>query len=314
MAIYSFNQEVLCRIEVRFSPGIPKIEILGSSSKISRDAAVKAKLLLQQQGFRFPRGKKIFVCIDPFLPSHTGLDLAIYMAMKHALQEEKKDFFVYGDLHFNGQTFSDKTYKDLAPYIPNQMQYLLGGKNIFSSYTWAAKTKSQSILYNEILSPIFLAILKAKSSLLLLETDTSLDEVLKDLQIAYFQMHKEIRRAHPQLQSNKKLRGVPLLASASLCPCRNLQKWERQSCSKTKKICLAYMDQLKKYKFDYVFVVDSAYSFQLKEVSFELPLVQTSAADFKSVLMYVPQDKQKSSYQTLFEASKHYKNLLGNSL
>lgn len=315
MAVYSLQQNTLCRIEVRFHPGIPRIEILGSSTKAIKDAALKAKLLLGQMGYRFPRNKKIYVCIDPFTQSYTGIEAAIFMAMKLSLEDNRKDVFVYGDLSFSGECTSDKTEEDILPFIPQSMDYLIGRKNLYvtDKIIWKRAKGSNPILWSETLSPLWLAALRAKLPfLILLPKGFEADPLLLDFKRVYTQLFNEnlviLKDIHQNSYSVK--RSDMFIATARICPCESREAWGRKTCRFSQKRCLSYVKQILKCQ-RLAIITELESGLISKNVSLDLEMypinssIQRGSANIEKLLRYIPGEQQKNALLLLKKSEQH---------
>jgi predicted ATPase with chaperone activity len=321
MAIFSLQQNVLCRIEVRFQPGIPRIEVLGSSTKSIKDAALKAKILLVQMGYKFPRNKKIYVCIDPFVHSHVGIEAAIFMAMKASLEENIQDFFVYGDLSFSGECTSDKYEDDLLPYVPVHLKYLIGKKNLYinKEINWKANTQEKKIIWHESNSFLWIAALRAKEPFLIItKKDTDSRSILEDLKHLYFQFHNEelvtledIHQAKRTLPNSLEM----FVATANLCPCDNFDAWKRKSCKFSQKRCFSYLGMILKFKIIKLITAvqeegePRVWSLPLKTYEVDIKLTKKEKV-WERLLRFVPNNEQYRVLEKLRESARYHQNLL----
>ncbi len=321
MAIFSLQNNKIYRIEVRFQPGIPRIEILGSSAKSIKDAATKAKLLLIQLGMRPPRNKKIYICIDPFVSSHDGLELGIFMAMKQAIVNSTQEAFVFGNLSFDGKTSSTKEVAELLPYIPNGMNYLVGGKklNVMHEILWQKKSKTKEMLWTPSLGPLLLSALYNKESILfLVANNTLVDEFIFNIVEIYFELHQEPVRVYKNLEKNNATTKDTknFIAIGKFCPCGKLDAWKRGACQFTQKKCESYLKNMNlKGRRALIFKIQESDLVKMKVENEirdypvqNIPLAVTGEDKIwiESLVKNIAVKDQRSAQATLLLSLKHY--------
>lgn len=307
MAVYSINQNQLCRIEVKFSPGIPKIEILGSSSKSVKDSATKAKLLLMQMGYRFARNKKIYICIDPFVKNQQGLELAIFIAMKHGLENVAHDVFAYGDLSFDGKTSAELRKEEMESYIPMDLPFVIGSDrvNVTKSFTWNPPRREKKILWHPTLSGLYAALLYYEIPSVLIVNNEEIEDFLLSLETIFFLLHKS------------KL-PKQLVTVTKLCPCGDIQR--KSLCRYTKKKCtsmdkklalLPKTDFVIRYQEKALELKDWAPSHQVYALTEKEEKLKTFSLKMKKVISKVPITEQEKAIEILF-LSKTYQQYLSH--
>lgn len=324
MAIFSLQNNKIYRIEVRFQPGIPRIEILGSSAKSIKDAAIKAKLLLQQLGLRTPRNKKVYICIDPFVSSHDGLELGIFFAMKQAIENSQVEGFVFGNVSFDGQTSSSKKESELLPYIPSGMEYIIGSKkiNVTHKIVWQKKSKAKDILWAPNIGPTLLSALNNKESVLFLVTNNSqVDDFILNLMEIYFEMHNEPIRVYSDLEKKNSITQCETnyIAVGKICPCGELKSLDRGACKFSRKKCESYFKNMNLNGRRTLVVTINENDLIKMKIDFVInnyPVHGLSSAItgedrvwMESILKNIAIKEQRSAQTILFLSLKYYKSL-----
>ncbi|MCB0349371.1 MAG: hypothetical protein KDD37_11085 [Bdellovibrionales bacterium] len=329
MAIFSVQNNRLYRIEVKFQPGIPKIEILGSSAKSIKDSAIKAKLLLQQMGLRFPKNKKTYVCIDPFVSSHEGIELAIFMAMKHAIENVSMDAFVSGNVSFDGKTCPSLKDNDFLIHVPISAKYLIARNdlNVMNSIHWKEKLDNTNLVWIHKLGPTLVSALYRKETILfLISKEDNIDSFLQSLKEVYYRLHQEVLEIHTMIQSKtvRDIKNQNTIATASICPCSNKDFWKKQICKMSRKKCHSHLKNLKIKDRPFLILPIDSDSFVTSKVNTKmfknhvsvLPMTLKGGEKkwVEEVLEWIPMNEQKDAVELLLTSLRHYRLLCSNEL